>query len=125
MYHDRRHFGLSPTREPCGHRNPFDKIRRYCRYHNLCVGSKCFTSERGRDDAEDIRMELRGGAVLHRQVRGRPLPRHLRGSATGVYDRPDQAATQFAGGHTFKLGDGIDTSHLGIPADRRDWRDLS
>jgi hypothetical protein len=43
----------------------------------------------------------------------------------GSYDRPDQAAAQLAGGHTFKLGDGIDTSRLGIPADLTKWRDLS
>jgi hypothetical protein len=43
----------------------------------------------------------------------------------GSYDRPEQAAAQLAGGHTFKLGNGIDTSQLGISSELKDWRRLS
>jgi len=40
----------------------------------------------------------------------------------GSYERPEQAAEDLAGGHTFSISSGVDTSTLGIPTDLSDWR---
>jgi hypothetical protein len=40
----------------------------------------------------------------------------------GSYARPEQAAEDLAGGHTFSISSGVDTATLGIPADLLDWR---
>ena len=39
----------------------------------------------------------------------------------GSYARPDQAAEDVAGVHTFSISSGIDTSTLGIPEDLSEW----
>ena len=39
----------------------------------------------------------------------------------GSYARPDQAAQDLAGGHTFSIFNGLDTTMLGIPDDLRQW----
>jgi len=44
-----------------------------------------------------------------------------RDESLGSYSQPSQAADDLAGGHTFSAGGGIDTSHLGIPADLTEW----
>lgn len=43
----------------------------------------------------------------------------------GSYARPEQATEDLAGGHTFSIADGIDTSSLGIPADLAEWHRVS
>jgi hypothetical protein len=40
----------------------------------------------------------------------------------GSYARPEQAAEDVAGGHTFSISSGIDTATLGIPDDLSEWR---
>jgi len=40
----------------------------------------------------------------------------------GSYARPEQAAEDVAGGHTFSISGGIDTATLGIPEDLSEWR---
>lgn len=40
----------------------------------------------------------------------------------GSYARPEQAAEDVAGGHTFSISSGIDTATLGIPEDPSEWR---
>jgi hypothetical protein len=40
----------------------------------------------------------------------------------GSYARPEQAAEDVAGGHTFSISSGIDTATLGIPEDLSEWR---
>jgi hypothetical protein len=40
----------------------------------------------------------------------------------GSYARPEHAAQELAGGHTFSLSSGIDTDTLGIPEDLREWK---
>jgi hypothetical protein len=42
----------------------------------------------------------------------------------GSYARPEQAAEDVAGGHTFSISSGIDTSTLGIPNDLTEWQRL-
>lgn len=42
----------------------------------------------------------------------------------GSYARPEQAAEDVAGGHTFSLSNGIDTATLGIPEDLGGWQRL-
>jgi hypothetical protein len=39
----------------------------------------------------------------------------------GSYHSAASAADDLAGGHTFSVGSGIDTSELGIPDDIREW----
>lgn len=39
----------------------------------------------------------------------------------GSYARAEQAAEDLAGGHTFSIAGGVDTSSLGIPADLSEW----
>ncbi len=39
----------------------------------------------------------------------------------GSYARPEQAAEDLAGGHTFSIRGGVDTAKLGIPADLSEW----
>jgi hypothetical protein len=39
----------------------------------------------------------------------------------GSYARPQQAAEDVAGGHTFSIERGIDTATVGISADLREW----
>ncbi len=39
----------------------------------------------------------------------------------GSYERPEQAAEDVAGGHTFSISSGIDTATLGIPEDLSEW----
>jgi hypothetical protein len=43
----------------------------------------------------------------------------------GSYARPEQAAEDVAGGHTFSIAEGIDTATLGIPEDLSDWEPVS
>jgi hypothetical protein len=40
----------------------------------------------------------------------------------GSYARPEQAAEDLAGGHTFSAGGGVDTASLGIPVDLAKWK---
>jgi len=40
----------------------------------------------------------------------------------GSYARPEQAAEDVAGGHTFSISSGIDTATLEIPEDLSEWR---
>ena len=40
----------------------------------------------------------------------------------GSYARPEQAAEDLAGGHTFSISSGVDTATLGIPADLLEWQ---
>jgi hypothetical protein len=40
----------------------------------------------------------------------------------GSYARPEQAAEDVAGGHTFSTSSGIDTATLGIPEDLSEWQ---
>ncbi len=42
----------------------------------------------------------------------------------GSYARPEQAAEDLAGGHTFSISSGQDTSELGIPEDLNEWERL-
>ena len=42
----------------------------------------------------------------------------------GSYGRPEQAAEDLAGGHTFSIPAGIDTATLGIPRDLNEWNRL-
>lgn len=42
----------------------------------------------------------------------------------GSYERPEQAAGDVAGGHTFSISTGIDTATLGIPEDLSEWQRL-
>jgi hypothetical protein len=42
----------------------------------------------------------------------------------GSYTRPDQAAEDVAGGHTFSPSSGVDTATLGIPEDIGEWERL-
>lgn len=46
------------------------------------------------------------------------------GESLGSYARPEQAAEDVAGGHTFSLPNGIDTATLGIPDDLGEWRQV-
>jgi hypothetical protein len=39
----------------------------------------------------------------------------------GSYDNPQQAVDDLAGGHTFSIAGGVDTSTLGIPYDLDEW----
>jgi hypothetical protein len=43
------------------------------------------------------------------------------GESLGSYFRPEQAADDLAGGHTYSPSSGLDTSRLGISADLGDW----
>lgn len=40
----------------------------------------------------------------------------------GSYARPEQAAEDLAGGHTFSNRAGVDTADLGIPAELSEWQ---
>jgi hypothetical protein len=40
----------------------------------------------------------------------------------GSYARPEQAAEDVAGGHTFSISSEIDTATLGIPEDLSKWQ---
>ena len=40
----------------------------------------------------------------------------------GSCARPEQAAEDLAGGHTFSISSGVDTADLGIPADLSEWQ---
>lgn len=40
----------------------------------------------------------------------------------GSYHRPEAAADDAAGGHTFTPSDGTDLGSLGLPADLREWQ---
>ena len=42
----------------------------------------------------------------------------------GSYAHPWQAAEDLAGGHTFSISSGADTSKLGIPDDIQEWEPL-
>ena len=43
------------------------------------------------------------------------------GESLGSCARPEQAAEDVAGGHTFSIPGGIDTATLGIPVDLSEW----
>lgn len=43
----------------------------------------------------------------------------------GSYAQAWQAAEDLAGGHTFSISSGVDTSTLGIPYDLVDWQKLN
>lgn len=43
----------------------------------------------------------------------------------GSYARPEQAAEDLAGGHTFSISSGVDTASLGIPGDIGKWKRVS
>ena len=43
----------------------------------------------------------------------------------GSYSEPWQAAEDLAGGHTFSVSSGIDTSTLGIPEHHLDWHSIN
>jgi hypothetical protein len=43
----------------------------------------------------------------------------------GSYARPQQAAEDVSGGHTFSIASGIDTGTLGIPEDITEWQRLA
>ena len=45
----------------------------------------------------------------------------FRDESLGSYHSPASAADDLAGGHTFSVTGGIDTAHLGIPHDIREW----
>ena len=47
------------------------------------------------------------------------------GESLGSYARPEQAAEDVAGGHTFSISSGIDTATLGIPEDLCEWQRVS
>lgn len=42
----------------------------------------------------------------------------------GSYATPQQAVEDLAGGHTFSISSGVDTSTLGIPEDLVEWQRL-
>ncbi len=46
----------------------------------------------------------------------------LNGESLGSYANSRQAADDLAGGHTFSVESGIDTSQLGIPGDIGEWK---
>lgn len=43
------------------------------------------------------------------------------GETLGSYINPEQAVDDLAGGHTFSIRGGVDTSSLGIPDDLSEW----
>jgi hypothetical protein len=43
-------------------------------------------------------------------------------ASLGSYVRPEQAAEDVAGGHTFSISSGIDTATLGIPENLSEWQ---
>jgi hypothetical protein len=43
----------------------------------------------------------------------------------GSYARPEQAAADLAGGHTFSIRGGVDSASLGIPADLSEWESVT
>ena len=45
----------------------------------------------------------------------------FKGESLGSYARPEQAADDLAGGHTYPAGPGIDTSMLGISENLSEW----
>ena len=47
-----------------------------------------------------------------------------RDESLGSYARPEGAAADLAGGHTFSTPGGVDTASLGIPEDLGDWQRL-
>jgi hypothetical protein len=47
-----------------------------------------------------------------------------RDESLGSYATPQQATDDLAGGHTFSVRDGTDTSTLGIPYDLSEWERL-
>lgn len=47
------------------------------------------------------------------------------GQSLGSYSQPWQAAEDLAGGHTFSVSSGIDTSELGIPEHQSEWEPVA
>lgn len=43
------------------------------------------------------------------------------GETLGAYSSPQHAIDDLAGGHTFSIAGGVDTSTLGIPCDLGEW----
>ena len=44
------------------------------------------------------------------------------GETLGAYSTLGQALDDLAGGHTFSIAKGVDTSKLGLPSDPGEWR---
>ncbi len=55
------------------------------------------------------------------EIKGRFHPVY-QDESLGSYARPEQAAQDLAGGHTFSVRGGVDTAALGIPEDLREWK---
>jgi hypothetical protein len=59
--------------------------------------------------------------IAESQGRFHPL---FRDESLGTYARPEQAAADLAGRHSFSISGGGDTASLGIPEDLSDWQRL-
>jgi len=62
----------------------------------------------------------RVGTFFIAEIDGRSHP-VFDDESLGSRARPQQAAEDLAGGHTFSVGRGIDTATLGIPQDVSEW----
>jgi hypothetical protein len=68
-------------------------------------------------------VNTRIGPFYIAELEGRFHPLY-RDESLGSYARPEQAAEDLAGGHTFSIPGGIDTATLGIPRDLNEWKRL-
>lgn len=65
--------------------------------------------------------EIRIGTFFIAERAGRFHPVYD-GESLGSYARPEQAAADLAGGHTFAARADVDTAELGIPDDLAEWK---